>query len=455
MADKTYAIILAAGAGERMDSPTPKQFLKLAGLTVIEHTLQTFASHACIDDIIIVCNPKYRQFMEELLLRRPVAKVSRILNGGASRMESSRAGIMAIPEDEARVLVHDAVRPFVSPRIIDDCLEALTRFSAVDVAIPATDTIIEVNDMNCIAGIPSRSKLRQGQTPQAFRAGVLRKAHQLAAKERSISVTDDCGLIMRFGLGAIHVVTGETKNIKITHAEDLFLADKIFQINTVRSDPGIDLGRLEGKVVVVMGASQGIGASSAYMARAHGAKVYGFSRSSGVDVTDAAMVQKTLADVADREGAIDYVVNTAAILQFGRLIDRDMADIRRELDVNFIGTLNVVRAALPFLVETRGSMALFTSSSFTRGRAFYTVYSATKAATVNLVQGIAEEMAPHGVRINAINPERTATPMRSRTFGQEPPGTLLDPETVAAATLRTLMSPFSGMVVDVRLTDKS
>jgi 2-C-methyl-D-erythritol 4-phosphate cytidylyltransferase len=454
MAEKNYAIILAGGAGERMDSPTPKQFLKLAGLTVIEHTLQVFDSHPRIDDIFIVCNPKYRLLMEELLLRRPQKKVSRILSGGGSRMESSRAGVFAVPEDEAKVLLHDAVRPFVSARVISDCLDALDRFAAVDVAIAATDTIIEVNDVNCIASIPSRSLLRQGQTPQGFRAGVIKKAHRLAANERSISVTDDCGLILRYGLGNIHVVQGENKNIKITHTEDLFLADKIFQINTVQTDPGIDLGRLKDKVVVVMGASQGIGAAVAYMARAHEARVYGFSRSTGVDVADSAAVAAALAGVMDKEGRIDHVVATAAVLQFGRLIDRDIESIRRELDINFIGTLNVVRAALPHLVASQGSIALFTSSSFTRGRALYSVYSATKAATVNLVQGLAEEMAPQGVRINAINPERTATPMRSRNFGQEPPETLLDPETVAAVTLRTLLAPFSGMVADVRLTDK-
>ncbi len=454
MAGKVYAVILAGGAGERMDSPTPKQFLKLAGLTVIEHTLQVFETHSKIDEIYIVCNPKYHLLMQELLLRRQFKKVTKVLNGGASRMESSRAGVMAIEEDDAKVLMHDAVRPFVSARIINDCIKALDRFPAADVAVPATDTIIEVNDMTCISKIPSRSRLQQGQTPQAFRAGVIKEAHRQAAKDRSIVVTDDCGLILRYGLGDIYVVMGETKNIKITHTEDLFLADKIFQINAVRTDPDINLALLKNKVLVVIGASEGIGAATAYMARAHEARVHGFSRSSGVDVADPEAVERALAEVAQKEGRIDHVVNTAAVLNFGRLVDRGVDSIRKELDVNFIGALNVVRSSLPYLTETKGSIALFTSSSFTRGRALYTVYSSSKAATVNLVQGIAEEMAPQGVRINAMNPERTATPMRTRNFGQEPPGTLLDPKDVAAATLRTLLSPFSGMVVDVRLTDR-
>jgi len=282
---------------------------------------------------------------------------------------------------------------------------------------------------------------------------VIKEAHRLAAKDRSVAVTDDCGLILRYGLGAIHVVEGEERNIKITHMEDLFLADKIFQLNTAQVDPRIQLENLQGKVLAVFGASKGIGAATAYMARGFEAKVYGFSRATGVDVADAQAVERALQEVLDKEQRLDHVVNTAAILRFGRLADRDPEDIRKEIEINYFGSLNVVRSSLPLLAETKGSIALFTSSAFTRGRSLYSVYSSSKAAVVNLVQGIAEEMAAQGVRINAINPERTATPMRSENFGQEPPETLLKAETVAAATLRTLLSPISGMVVDVRRND--
>jgi ribitol-5-phosphate 2-dehydrogenase (NADP+) / D-ribitol-5-phosphate cytidylyltransferase len=455
MAEKTYAIILAGGTGERMGSPTPKQFLKLAGLTVIEHTLQIFENHPRVDEVFVVCSSPHLSLLEELLLRGTFRKVSKILSGGESRRESSRAGVMAVPGTDAKVLLHDAVRPFVSARIIDDCIEALDRFPAVDVAIPATDTIIEVDDMRCIAHIPPRHLLLRGQTPQAFRAGVIKEAHRRAAMEPCVTVTDDCGLILRYGLGAIAVVAGEEKNIKITHTEDLFLADKIFQLNTMRVDPRLALEQLKDKVVVIFGAAKGIGAATAYMARGHEARVHGFCRSSGVDIVDAEAVAQALAEVERKEGRIDYVVNTAGRLRLGRLADRDIREIRQEIEVNYIGALNVVRSCLPLLAKTRGSIALFTSSSFTRGRSLYTPYSSSKAAVVNLVQGVAEEMAPLGVRINAMNPERTATPMRSENFGLEPPETLLKPEVVAAATLRTLLSTFSGMVVDVRLTDAS
>ncbi len=453
MASRNYVIILAGGTGERMGAGMPKQFLKLAGLTVIEHTLRIFNQHPGIHEIFIVGNPAYRSLMEEILQRNSFAKVTRLLNGGPSRTSSSRAGVMALPDNGGKVLIHDAVRPFVSARIIDECLEALDRFPSVDVAIPATDTIIETNDMRCIAQIPPRAFLQRGQTPQGFQIPVIRKAHQMAMKDKDLTVTDDCALILCYGLGQVYVVPGEERNLKITHTEDLFLADKLFQIQSTQADATIDLHGLKNKVVVIFGASKGIGAATVYMARGYEAHVFGFSRSNGVDVRDASAVEAALHDVMKSTGRIDHVINTAGILRFGRLADRSPDDIREEIEVNYLGSLNVVRSALPVLMESRGSMVLFTSSSFTRGRALYAVYSSSKAAVVNLVQAVAEEMAPRGVRINAINPERTDTSMRQENFGIEPPETLLKAETVAAATIRTLLSPFSGTVIDVRLTD--
>jgi 2-C-methyl-D-erythritol 4-phosphate cytidylyltransferase len=448
-ATRTYAIILAAGSGQRMGMSTPKQFLKLAGKTVVEHTLDVFQGHPGIDEIFVVTGRDERLYLEELLLRGNHPKVTRVLNGGADRKASSWAGLQAVPDD-AYVLLHDAVRPFVSRRIIDETIAALARHPAVDVAIPATDTIIRVDGQDFIADIPDRSELRRGQTPQGFHAGVIKRAHLLAAKDPDSRVTDDCKLILDYDLGDVFVVRGEEKNIKITYPEDLFLADKIFQINTASVDEGVPLRRIKDKVVVVFGATKGIGEAIMELGAARGGRMHGFSRSTGTDVSSADDVERALCVVAEKAGRIDCVVNTAGVLRSGRLQDRDPADIEREIAVNYLGSINTTRAALPHLEKTRGSLALFTSSSFTRGRSLYSVYSSTKAALVNLVQGVAEETAPTGVRINAINPERTDTPMRRENFGVEPPESLLTSERVAEVTLKTLLSAFTGTVVDVR-----
>ncbi len=447
---KRYCILLAAGSGNRMNFSTPKQFLKLAGRTIIEHTLDVVEGHPEVDEIFIVTDRDHRSFVEEILLRNSYAKVTKILNGGATRRESSASGVFAIEEKDALVLLHDAVRPFLSHRIISDCFRALEEHASVDVAIPAVDTIIEVDDMDRIKAIPNRSTLRRGQTPQGFRAEVLRKAHQLARKDEGVDVTDDCGLILRYNLGEVHVVVGEERNLKITYPEDLHLADKIFQLKTLDSTLLRSNEALKGKTIVVFGASRGIGRHVMQLGEAQGGVMFGFSRSNGVDVSRYDAVKAAIDTVHEKTGRIDGVVNTAAILRSGPLLSRDIDDINTEIGVNYTGAVNVVKAALPHLRESRGSVALFTSSSYTRGRALYTVYSSTKAAVVNLTQGLAEELHADGVRINALNPERTNTPMRRENFGVEPENTLLSAEAVAQATLDTLLARFTGMVVDVR-----
>ena len=107
----------------------------------------------------------------------------------------------------------------------------------------------------------------------------------------------------------------------------------------------------------------------------------------------------------------------------------------------------------PHLRETGGSLLLFTSSSYTRGRAGYSLYSSAKAAVVNLTQALADEWAADGVRVNCVNPERTATPMRTKAFGKEPGGSLLDSLSVAHTVLDVLLSDLTGHVIDVRKAD--
>lgn len=450
MQRRSFAIILASGTGARFRSETPKQFLKLAGKTALEHTLDIFERHPRIDEVIVVVSAEHRLLTEETISHAGYRKVGKIVIGGTTRQASSAAGIAAVVGDEHKVLVHDAVRPLLDHATIDRCLTALDQHDAVDTGIPSPDTIIRVDDDDCIAEIPDRAALRLGQTPQAFRAGLLRRAHALARKDRDIKVTDDCGLILRYGLGVVHVVAGDVNNIKITYPSDLYLADRLFQLRTRQASTSEYASSLQGKVLVVFGGSRGIGLSIAVRARAAGATVVTVSRADGVDVADAHSVRKVLTDASAAHGRIDMVVNTAGVLRTGLLAGQDYALIDEQIGTNLRGCVVVAREAFDAMRESGGSIALFTSSSYTRGRARSAVYSATKAAVVNLMQGLAQEYHPFGVRINAINPERTATPMRTENFGDEPAANLLDADTVAAATLAAMLSEATGEVIDVR-----
>lgn len=447
---RTIAVVLASGTGARFGSATPKQFLKLAGKTVLEHTLDAFERHERIDETIVVGAADQLLLIEQIVNHGGYRKVTRLLAGGETRQQSSAAGIRAITEDDAKVLVHDAVRPLLDHATINRCIDALDTHDAVDTAIPAADTIIRTDQAGTIADIPDRSMLRMGQTPQAFRAGLLREAHQLASGDASLKVTDDCGLILHYALGKVQVVDGDVNNIKITYPSDIYLADRIFQLRA-RKLTSMDLPlELEGKVVVVFGASRGIGASLAAMARSAGAQVVGASRGDGVDVVDPDAVRRTLTKAQSTHGRIDIVVNTAGVLRTGLLAGQDYAQIDEQLLTNLRGSLVVARESFEYLKHRGGSIALFTSSSYTRGRARYSVYSATKAAIVNLMQALAEEFLASGVRINAINPERTATPMRTENFGTEPAEQLLSADSVARATLAICASSATGEVIDVR-----
>ena len=453
---KNIAVILAGGSGSRLGNDVPKQFLKVAGKQVIEHTIDVFENSPEIDEICIVSRPDYVSDVEELVVKNQYKKVKKILNGGKERYDSSIAAIRAYTDDNTNLLFHDAVRPMVNDRIISDCIAALEKYNAVDVAAKTTDTIISVDADECIDFIPNRAYLRNGQTPQCFKRGTIRRAYELALADPNFVTTDDCGTVRRYLPDEpIFVVAGDNSNMKLTYLEDLFLLDKLFQLRT-KSGEQKHLSEeaqqgLKQKVIVIFGGSYGIGGEMIKIARECNAHAYSFSRSqNGCDVSNVNDVRTALQQVAAQEGHIDIVVNTAGVLIKEALTSMSQESITTSLNVNLLGVINVAREAFPYLRNTRGSLLFYTSSSYTRGRMMYSLYSATKAAIVNFVQAIAEEWHDFGIRVNCINPERTKTPMRVQNFGNEPEGTLLPAEDVAIASLNTVFSNATGEVIDVR-----
>ena len=449
---RNIAIILAGGVGSRLGMSTPKQFFKVAGKMVVEHTIDVFERNQHIDEIAIVSNPALVADFENIVLRNKWRKVKKILKGGAERYYSSLSAITAYQNEDANLIFHDAVRPLVSQRIIDDVVKALDTHRAVNVAVPSADTIIEV-DGDFITNIPDRSRLRRGQTPQAFDRQLIADAYEKALKDPNFRTTDDCGVVRTYlPEEPIFVVRGEESNMKLTYREDTYMMDKLFQLkSTEPNDVQIGAESFGGKVAVVFGGSYGIGKNIVEMLEQSGAHVYSFSRgATHTDVGDDNQVALALSAVEQKEGHIDYVINTAGVLNREPLASMEYDTILKAVQTNYMGTVNVALRARPYLQRTRGKLIFFTSSSYTRGRAFYSIYSSTKAAIVNFVQAVAQEWDADGISINCINPERTKTPMRQQNFGIEPDETLLMPERVADATLRTLLTDCTGQVIDVR-----
>jgi len=444
---KNYAITLASGNGSRYKNSIPKQFAKISGKTVLEHTIEIFEKSEKVDIIIVVINPEYRALAESILLNNSYKKVRKLLNGGATRKESSYIGVSSIEEDEANVIIHDCARPFLTEEIINNCMKALSMYDAIDVAVPAVDTIIEVEN-NFIKSIPDRSRLMRGQTPQCFKLSIIKKAHELSRNDSNF--TDDCSLVLKNKLGKVFIVEGDVNNIKITYPSDIYMADRLFQMKSILCPENISLEELRNKVIVIFGGTSGIGKCTASLAKKYGANVFITSKRLGCNISKYKDVEKYLRDIYTKLGRIDYVVNSAGILKIGKLVERNIEDIEEEIAVNYLGSINVVKASIPYLRESKGSMQLYTSSSYTRGRALYSTYSSTKAGIVNMVQALAEELYCQYIRINVINPERTATPMRFMAFGKEPEGSLLKPEKVAEKSLETLLTNLTGQVIDVR-----
>ncbi|MFL6061018.1 MAG: SDR family oxidoreductase [Marmoricola sp.] len=461
--NERVAVILAGGVGTRVGLDIPKQLIKVAGHTILEHTLATFNAHPMVDEIVVMMAQGHLDAVHTIVRDGDYTKVSQVLEGAETRNGTTLRALEALYAsgggDATKVLFHDAVRPLLSPRIITDCFEALELHDAVDVAIPSADTIIEVDDDNVIRNIPPRANLRRGQTPQAFRAGVIRQAYAVAATDPDFQATDDCTVVLRYTPDVpIWVVAGEERNMKVTEPIDVYLADKLFQLTTSDLPPSRSEEEyrtaLEGRTMVVFGGSYGIGADIAEFATQHGAEVHSFSRSStGTHVERRADLKAAIETVLEKTDRIDFVVNTAAVLPRGQLTETSEETVYAATEINYLAPVMIAQEFHPYLAASRGSLLNFTSSSYTRGRGGYALYSSAKAAVVNLTQALADEWSPAGIRVNCINPERTGTPMRTKAFGEEPAGSLLESAEVARRSVDVLLSEATGLIVDIRRDD--
>ena len=453
---KNIAIILAGGSGSRLGYEKPKQFLKVAGKLIIEHTVEVFQKHKNINEIAIVCHKDYISLVENIVNNNGLNKVKKILIGGNSRRDSALIALQAYNDLDVNLIFHDAVRPLVSENIITKCVNGLKKHNAVDVAIVATDTIIKVKD-NLIESIPGRNELRIGQTPQAFRLSTIKKAHELGLKDPNFKATDDCGVVRKY-LPAenIYVVDGEQLNMKLTYEEDLHLLDKLFQIRSKQLSESLqDISLLKNKVLVLFGGSSGIGSDIVKTAKTYGARIYSFSRTeTDTDISITDNIHSALKQTYNKEGIIDYVVNTAGVLNKEPLINMDYPTIQQAITINYFGCINIAKESFEYLRESKGGLLFFTSSSYTRGRANYSIYSSSKAAVVNLTQALSDEWDYYNIRVNCINPERTKTPMRVKKFGIEEESVLLRSEEVAKASIQTLLLPISGQIIDIKIKEK-
>jgi len=221
---KNIAVILAGGIGSRMGADVPKQFLNIDDKSILEMSVHAFSEHEYIYETILVIHPGFIDYVKEMKSAGKLPEDLIIIKGGKSRTESAGNAVKYFADykeiKNLNLLFHDAARPFVSERIINDTVLALEKHSAVGVAVKSTDTIWIADD-GFIKSIPERENMYNAQTPQAFRYSIIYKAY-MAAANRKFCSTDDCGLVLKFFPDEkIYIVNGENENRKVTHPDDI------------------------------------------------------------------------------------------------------------------------------------------------------------------------------------------------------------------------------------------
>ncbi len=218
---KAVVIIPAAGAGLRMGGATPKQFLSLEGVPIFVHTVRKFIASDAIDEVILALRREDMERAQRDVDRERFSKPVRLVAGGSTRQETVARALAEVPPTAPLVVVHDAVRPFVELEMIQRIVDAARRSGAAIFGIPSVDTVKQVERQMILGTIP-RERIVLAQTPQAFRAGILREAFARATAD-NYPGTDESSLVERLGHN-VTVLMGSDRNIKITKPSDLPLA---------------------------------------------------------------------------------------------------------------------------------------------------------------------------------------------------------------------------------------
>lgn len=232
-----FASILAGGSGSRMGSTDlPKQFLPLGDKPILVHTVERFLVHSSFEKVIVLCPETWishtKKMLEKALPEREMQRIA-VIAGGKDRNGTIMNAIQYLEShfelsEDSVLVTHDAVRPFVTHRIIKENIETAQKYGACNTVIKATDTIVVSEDNETVTSIPNRSHMYQGQTPQSFRINQLKDAYLSLSEEEKATLTDAAKIMVLQG-EKVHLVEGETFNIKITYPYDLRLAQSLLK----------------------------------------------------------------------------------------------------------------------------------------------------------------------------------------------------------------------------------
>ena len=223
----TIAIILAAGQGKRMQAGYNKVLMTLGGKPMLEHTLDVFQASPLVDGMILVAKDTELEYLGEFFSDSTHSKMIKTVAGGAERQDSVYQGLLSLPENCTRVLIHDGARPFVNLEIIARVFEGIKDDVGCIAGMPVKDTVKVIGEENLVEETLCRAKLWNIQTPQGFARGQIIEAYEQAMREGYYG-TDDASLVEHYG-GKVKIVEGSYENIKVTTPEDIVIGEALLR----------------------------------------------------------------------------------------------------------------------------------------------------------------------------------------------------------------------------------
>ena len=225
IAPRCSAVIVAAGSSTRMGED--KMFMQLGDMPVLARTLKVFESCRAVEEIIVVTRSEKLTEVADMCKQYGISKASKVIIGGKTRVESSLAGASEGKSDAEIIAIHDGARPLVTEDIIEKTVEAVTKYPAAAPAVKSTDTLKRIDEKGFAVKTVDRNATVRIQTPQVFRADIIKGALSKAVRDNS-PITDDCSAIETFGM-KIFLTEGSEDNIKLTTARDMIIAETVLK----------------------------------------------------------------------------------------------------------------------------------------------------------------------------------------------------------------------------------
>ena len=446
-------ILLGAGEGTRFESATPKQLSRIGGVSIFELSLQQILKVEMIDEIIIVTSEECSSEVNTILEKYRSGKRIIVVFGGRSRQESSYLGCAALSELSDFVAIHEAVRPFINPEVINSGFEMLKdpAIDGVDTVIATSDTIVQLDESEkFIQTIPNRNLLRRGQTPQFFPTKLLKKVYSHVELHELSKFNDECGLLLKVMPHArIATIEGSEKNIKITTQQDSLIAEQLLRTPSLLSKGNYEkFENPELNCVIIIGGESGIGKAVNQLSARAGAEVVSLSRRNGYDINLKSARDAVAAHLLKEKHKVCHLVITAGILQLRTLTELDSDHLDDIFNTNLLSPALLI-GELARLELLPSSITLVSSTSYLKSRHSMFAYSASKSGLISLMQSFIEELGTSETRMNVIVPERTDTEMRKINFNDSVT-TQLTPEEVALGILECITTPINGQIIQIR-----